>query len=167
MNFGSASVLPCTISAVGLLCRIMFMRARPLVAPSFSCPYSVTFALASSPPSAAANRSRRWGRKRWWRRWLASRMPMICAMMRLTSAGRVELALALAALGGEVPHQVFVGVAQNVVAVGAVLREVERRVFEDGDQVAEPIHHLLPFPSLFGSLKSGKSLRRVLASISG
>ena len=35
--------------------------------------------------------------------------------------GRVELALALAALGGEVPHQVFVGVAQDVVALGAVL----------------------------------------------
>ena len=39
--------------------------------------------------------------------------------------GGVELALALAALGGEVPHQVFVGVAENVVALGAVLREIE------------------------------------------
>ena len=38
LNLGSASVLPCTMSAVGLLCRIMFMRARPLVAASFSCP---------------------------------------------------------------------------------------------------------------------------------
>ncbi len=34
---------------------------------------------------------------------------------------RVELALALAALGGEVPHEVLVGVAEDVVAVGAVL----------------------------------------------
>ena len=35
--------------------------------------------------------------------------------------GSVELALALATLGGEVPHQVFVGVTQDVVAFGAVL----------------------------------------------
>ena len=39
-------------------------------------------------PSGAASRSRRWGRRRWCRRWSwRSRMPMICAMMRLTSAG--------------------------------------------------------------------------------
>src|SRR5260370_23130971 len=37
------------MSAVGLLCRIMFIRAKPLVAASFSCPYNVTFAVASSP----------------------------------------------------------------------------------------------------------------------
>ena len=35
---------------------------------------------------------------------------------------RVELALALARLGGEVAHQVFVGVAEQVVALGAVAR---------------------------------------------
>ena len=35
---GLASVLPCLISAVALSCRIMFMRARPAVAVSFSCP---------------------------------------------------------------------------------------------------------------------------------
>ena len=57
--------------------------------------------------------------------------------------GGVELALALAALGGEVPHQVFVGVAEDVVALGAVLREIERRILEDGDEVGEPVHHLL------------------------
>ena len=33
----------------------------------------------------------------------------------------VELALALAALTGEVPHQIFVGVAEDVVVLGAVL----------------------------------------------
>ena len=46
------------------------------------------------------------------------------AITRLTSAG-VELALAFATLGGEVAHQVLVGVAQDVVAIGAVLREVQ------------------------------------------
>ena len=34
--------------------------------------------------------------------------------------GGVELALTLATLGGEVPHEVFVGVAEKVVAVGAI-----------------------------------------------
>ena len=33
----------------GVVCRIMFMRARPLVAASFSCPLSVTGVPASSP----------------------------------------------------------------------------------------------------------------------
>ena len=36
LNFGSARVLPWTIWATGLLWRIMFMRARPAVAASFS-----------------------------------------------------------------------------------------------------------------------------------
>ena len=68
------------------------------------------------------------------------------------------------------PHQVLVGVAEDVVVLGAVLREVERGVLEDADQVgrgAPPSP--APSPSLFGSLKSGKSLRarRELASISG
>ena len=64
--------------------------------------------------------------------------------------GRVELPLALATLGGEVPHQVFVGVAEDVVALGAVLREVERRVLEDGNEVGEPVHHLLAGAELGG-----------------
>jgi hypothetical protein len=33
----------------------------------------------------------------------------------------IKLALALAALGREMPHEVFVGVAENVVAFGAIL----------------------------------------------
>ena len=39
----------------------------------------------------------------------------------------VELSLALAGLGGEVAHQVFVGVAQQVVALGTVGAKVETR----------------------------------------
>jgi hypothetical protein len=34
----SVRVLPCQIVAVGLPCKIMFIRARPLVAASFSWP---------------------------------------------------------------------------------------------------------------------------------
>ena len=57
--------------------------------------------------------------------------------MRLTSDGGVELALALAALAGEVPHEVFIGIAKDVVVLGAVLREIERGVLEDGNEIAE------------------------------
>ena len=53
----------------------------------------------------------------------------------------VELSLALARFGGEVPHQVLVGVAQQVVALGPVGAEVES--LEYGDQLGEPILHLL------------------------
>ena len=63
---------------------------------------------------------------------------------------RVELALALAALGGEVAHQVFVGIAQNIIAVGAVFGEIQRLVLEDADQVGEPVHHLLAAAELAG-----------------
>ena len=51
----------------------------------------------------------------------AWRMPMTLRDDAADFGRRVELALALAALGGEVPHQVFVGVAEDVVALGAVL----------------------------------------------
>ncbi len=133
------------------------MRARPLVAASFSCPYSVTggagfVAHLQQQRAGTAGRVVDGG---------------VAAGLRVADAedlrhdaadlgGRVELALALAALGGEVPHQVFVGVAQDVVAVGAVLREVERRVLEDGDQVGEPIDHLLAAAELVGVVEVGQ-----------
>ena len=99
-------------------------------------------------PSAAASRSRRSDR-----RW--SGRAALCA----TDADdlghdarnfrrRVELPLALARLGGEVAHQVFVGVAEEVVALGAVAAEIQLRVVEDRDQVGEPIHHLLALAQL-------------------
>src|ERR1019366_9319242 len=69
--------------------------------------------------------------------------------------GGVELALALAAFGGEVAHEVFVGVAQDVVAFGAVLGEVEGGVFEDGDQVGEAVHLLFAGPEFGGVVEVG------------
>ena len=56
--------------------------------------------------------------------------------------GGVELALALATFGGEVAHQILVGIAQNIVAISAVPGEVQRGVFKRGDEVGEPVHHL-------------------------
>ena len=56
--------------------------------------------------------------------------------------GRVELALALTAFGGKVPHEVFVGVTEEVIAVGTVLGKVQGGVLEDGNEIGEPLHHL-------------------------
>ena len=67
----------------------------------------------------------------------------------------VELALALAGFGGEVAHQVFVGVAQQVVALGAVAAKVQPRVVEDGDQVRQPVDHLLALAQLVGVVEVG------------
>jgi len=69
---------------------------------------------------------------------------------------RVELPLALATLGGEVPHQVLVGVAEDVVVLGAVLREVELGLLEDADQVGQAIHHRLAFAELVGVVEVGE-----------
>ena len=74
-----------------------------------------------------------------------------------TDLGRgEELALALAALGGEVAHQILVGVAEQVVAVGAVLREIEGGILEDGDQVGEALDHLLATAELVGVVEVGE-----------
>ena len=67
---------------------------------------------------------------------------------------RVELALALAGLGGEVPHQVLVGVAEQVVALGAATAEVE--VVEDRDQLGEPVLHLLALAELLLVVEVGQ-----------
>ena len=48
-------------------------------------------------------------------------------------SGSVELTLALATLGREVPHEIFISIAEDVIAFGAVLRKVECLVFKDGD----------------------------------
>jgi hypothetical protein len=60
----------------------------------------------------------------------------------------VELPFALAALSGEVPHQILVGVAENVVVIRAVLRKIEFRFLENADEVGESIHHRLPLAEL-------------------
>ena len=68
----------------------------------------------------------------------------------------VELALALAALAGEVPHQIFIGIAEDVVVLGAVLREIERGVFEDCDEVAELLDLLCAIAEFVGVVEVGK-----------
>jgi hypothetical protein len=67
--------------------------------------------------------------------------------------GGVELAFALAALRGKVPHQVFIGIAQDVVAIGAVLAEIECLVFKDGDEIGKPFHHFLAAAELRGLIE--------------
>jgi hypothetical protein len=76
------------MSAVGLLWRIMFIRAKPLVAASFSCPNSVTFALAASPTFRSKEPEPHVGSYTVVLALVfAPLVPMICAMIRLTSAG--------------------------------------------------------------------------------
>ena len=59
---------------------------------------------------------------------------------------RVELSLALARLGREVPHEILIRVAQEVVAVGTVGAKIEP--FEDPDQLREALLHLLALAEL-------------------
>ena len=81
-----------------------------------------------------------------------------------TDFGRgIELALALAALTGEVPHQIFVGIAQDVVVLGTVLGEIERGIFEDGDEVAE----LLDLVSAVAEFVRVVEIREVAAGEAG
>ena len=55
--------------------------------------------------------------------------------------GCVELALALAGLGGEVAHQVFVSVAEQIVPFRPVSPEIKS--VEDSHQLREPVLHVL------------------------
>lgn len=55
----------------------------------------------------------------------------------------VELPLALSTLGGEVPHEILVGITKQVVPIGAVLREIQSGILKDGDEIGDAIHHLL------------------------
>ena len=67
--------------------------------------------------------------------------------------GRVELTLALATLGGEMTHQVFVGVTQYVITFRSVLAEVECLVFKDANQVGEALDNLRAAAQLAGIIK--------------
>ena len=65
----------------------------------------------------------------------------------------VKLALALARLGGEVAHQVFIGVAQKVIAFGAIAPEIKGWRVENGNQVGEAVHHVLALAELVGVIE--------------
>jgi hypothetical protein len=73
----------------------------------------------------------------------------------------VELPLAFSALGCEVPHQILVGITQNIIAVRAVLREIQRLVFKDGDQVGEPVHLLFAIAK-FGRVVEIRKARKLI-----
>src|SRR3974390_2478096 len=67
--------------------------------------------------------------------------------------GSIELPLALARLGREVAHKGFVGIAEDIVALRAVLGEIKFGAAEDGDEIGEAIHHLLAATQLIGVVK--------------
>ena len=47
-------------------------------------------------------------------------------------------------------HQVFVGIAEQVIVFRTVLAEIQRFVLEDGDQIGEPVYLLLPVTQFLG-----------------
>jgi hypothetical protein len=47
-----------------------------------------------------------------------------------------------------VPHEVLVGIAEDVIVLGAVFREIQLRLLEDADEVGEAVHHRLPLAQL-------------------
>jgi hypothetical protein len=53
------------------------------------------------------------------------------------------LPFALAAFRGEMAHQIFIRIAQDVIAFGPVFREIEGWILKNGDEVGEAFHHLL------------------------
>ncbi len=55
----------------------------------------------------------------------------------------IELPLALTAFCSEMTHEVLIGVTQDVVAFGAIFREVERLVLKDCNEVGKSVHHFL------------------------
>ena len=63
--------------------------------------------------------------------------------------------LTLAAFRGKVTHQVFVGITQQVVTVGPVLREVQCRIFKNGDQIGQPFDLFLAVTQLGGIVEVG------------
>ncbi len=63
---------------------------------------------------------------------------------------------ALAAFRGEVPHQVFVGIAQEIITLGAVLAEIQTRILEDRDPAGQALHHLFAATELIGVVEIGK-----------
>jgi hypothetical protein len=55
-----------------------------------------------------------------------------------------------------VPHQILVGIAEDVVVLGAVIREIELWPLEDSDEVREAINHRLPLAELVRVVEVGK-----------
>jgi len=76
------------------------------------------------------------------------------------------LNLALSTFGGKVAHQIFVGIAQNIITISAVFTKSQFFTFKYGDQVGQGSTISLPLPNLVTSLKSG-ILVNLLASAIG
>jgi len=75
--------------------------------------------------------------------------------------GGVKLALALSAFGGKVAHQVFIGIAKQVVTICTVLGEIQRRVFKDGDQVGKAFNLFLAVTQ-FGWIVKVRHIRELI-----
>ena len=67
-----------------------------------------------------------------------------------------ELPLALAAIDSEVPHEILIGIAQDVVVFGAVFGEIQFGLLEDADKIGEPIYHRLPLAEFIRIVEIGE-----------
>ena len=61
------------------------------------------------------------------------------------------------------PHQVFVGIAEDVVALRAVLREVERGILEYGNEIREPVYDLFA-AAKFGGVGEVGEIRQLVGA---
>ena len=64
--------------------------------------------------------------------------------------------LALAALGGEVSHEILVGVAKDVVVLSTVFREIKGGVLKDAYEVFEALNHRISLAELVRVVEVGK-----------
>ncbi len=62
----------------------------------------------------------------------------------------IELSLALARLSGEVTHEIFISVTQDIIAFRTVLAKVEGWIGKNSDEIGEAILHLLTLAKLIG-----------------
>ena len=66
------------------------------------------------------------------------------------------MAFAFATFRSKMPHQVLVGIAQNIVVIGAILGKIQLRFLENAHQVGESVHHRLAFTEFVRIVKIGE-----------
>ncbi len=154
LEIGISQVFPCMIRALGLLCRIMFMRARP----ACGCVFFLSVKGDLGPGFVGdlqKQRTRTAGGV------IGSGVSCSIGLADAdylcydpADLGRgIELAFALAAFRCEVAHQVFVSIAQDIVTFGPVLREIKGRVLKNGNEVGKPFNHFLTAAELVSVIK--------------
>lgn len=53
------------------------------------------------------------------------------------------------AFSSKVFHQIFKGIAQNIIATGTVFTKIEDRFYKNGYQLGQAVNHFLTLPEFF------------------